>query len=280
LRWFNPYRPYEGRARPTRFHPDQVHARLVVVESGNALTRLLHRYMDQVEVVTVRALTEAQQEALENPAQAILINDLDVGATLQTLCSRTQLPPSIPVMVCAIPAIEEAVSIPGVSAYLVKPVSRARMLSALDELPGPIHTLLLIDDEPDALHLFRRMLASAERGYRVIRATSAARGLQLLSSQRPDVVLLDLIMPDMDGFAFLQAKNADPSLRDIPVILVSARDPFGHPIVSNALAVTIDRGLSVRRLLGAIGVLSEMLSPTAAGDSTQLATSRGSPASG
>ena len=275
LRWFNPHRSYEERTRPTRFHPQAVRARLVVVEEGNAMKRLLDRYMDEVEVVSVRSLAEARGEALENPAQAILINELDVPAALSSLSSNAPLPPDVPIMVCGIPATEDAASLPGVSAYLVKPVSRAQMLRALDALPGPIESLLLIDDEPDALHLFRRMLASAERGYRVMRANSGVRGLQILASQRPDVVLLDLAMPDMDGFGFLQAKNADPALRDIPVILVSAKDPLGHPLVSNALAVTTDRGLSVRRLLGAIGALTEVLSPTAAREPSQPADPRG-----
>jgi len=264
LRWFNPHRPYEQRTRPTRFRPEAVRARLVVVEQGNAMSRLLDRYVDQVEIVTARSLAEAREEVMQNPAQAILINDLDVGSALNNLSAEAPLPPDIPIMVCGIPATEDAASLPGVSAYLLKPVSRARMLQALDALPGPIESLLLIDDEPDALHLFRRMLSSAERGYRVMRASSGVRGLQLLASQHPDVVLLDLAMPDMDGYGFLQAKNQDPTLRDIPVILVSARDPLGHPLVSNALAVTTDRGLSVRRLLAAIGALIEVLSPTAA----------------
>lgn len=275
LRWFNPHRPYEERTRPTRFRPEAVRARLVVVEQGEAMGRLLDRYVDQVEVVTARSLAEAREEVMQNPALAILINDLDVGSALKNLGSDAPLPPGIPIMVCGIPATEDAASLPGVSAYLLKPVSRARMLQALDALPGPIESLLLIDDEPDALHLFRRMLSSAERGYRVMRASSGVRGLQILANQHPDVVLLDLAMPDMDGYGFLQAKNEDPALRDIPVILVSARDPLGHPLVSNALAVTSDRGLSVRRLLAAIGALTEVLSPTAAREPGQIAAPHG-----
>ena len=280
LRWFNPHRPYEERSRPSRFHPKEVRTRLVVVENGDAMTRLLNRYMGDVEVVSVRTLEEARREATENPAQAILVNNLDVGSTLQSFGSGVTLPPGIPVMVCAIPAIEKAASIPGVSAYLVKPISRDQLLNALDELAAPVHTLLLIDDEPDALHLFRRMLASTERGYRVIRAGNAVRGLEVLASQRPDVILLDLTMPDMDGFGFLKAKDANPSWRNIPVILVSARDPLGHPIVSNALAVTTERGLSVRQLLGAIDNLMEVLSPTVTHEPAQPTTPRGLPASG
>lgn len=263
LRWFNPHRPYEERTRPVRFRPSDVRARLVVVEEGNALTRLLDRYMNEVEVVSVANMQEACQQTAQNPAQAVLINDLDVGRVLRSLGSKEALPPRVPVMVCAVPAVEYAASIPGVSAYLIKPISRVQLLATLAALPQSVHKLLVIDDDPDALHLLRRMLASAKRGYQVSRASSATRGLELLFDERPDAVLLDLAIPDVDGFAFLKTKAADPTVKDIPVILVTARDPSGQPIVSSALAVTTDRGLSAGRLLSAIGALVDILSPTA-----------------
>jgi CheY-like chemotaxis protein len=81
------------------------------------------------------------------------------------------------------------------------------------------------------------------------------------------VILLDLIMPNMNGFQFLDHKSQDPALRDIPVIVTSARDPSGHPIVSNALAVTKGSGLSAPQLLSAIEAVSEIFSPpTLVGD--------------
>ncbi|MGC9359395.1 MAG: ATP-binding protein [Anaerolineae bacterium] len=267
LQWIEPQAahgatPYEPRGRPRRHHATQVPGRMVVVEEGRALTRLVKRYMGDLEVVRVGSLEEARAEVERDPAEAILINDLRVGARLEA--SRdSELPPYVPVLICGVPAVEEALGVPGVSGYLVKPVSRAQLVAALDRLGRPIERVLIIDDERDALQLFRRMLASTDRGYRVLRATSARRGLELLASERPDAVLLDLVMPEMDGFGFLEAKAADPSFRDIPVILVSARDPMGHPIVSNALAVTTQAGLSIRPLLEAVGALTRILSPTA-----------------
>jgi len=75
-------------------------------------------------------------------------------------------------------------------------------------------------------------------------------------------VLLDLIMPGMDGFQVLQEKSQDPAIRDIPVVVVSSRDPSGEPIVSDVLTVTRSGGLSVRDLLACIQAVSEALSPS------------------
>ena len=83
------------------------------------------------------------------------------------------------------------------------------MLDSLDRLGVSGKTILIVDDEPDALHLFWRILASARRGYRVLTAENGLRALDLLREQRPDAILLDLVMPDFDGFKLLEARNED-----------------------------------------------------------------------
>jgi CheY-like chemotaxis protein len=68
-------------------------------------------------------------------------------------------------------------------------------------------------------------------------------------------------MPEMNGFQLLAAKNEDPALRDIPVVVISARDPAGQLIVSDSLTVTRGGGLSVPQLLASIEALSRILAP-------------------
>lgn len=77
-------------------------------------------------------------------------------------------------------------------------------------------------------------------------------------------MLIDLIMPGMDGFQVLQNKSRDPTIHDIPVVTISARDPAEEPIVSDRLTVTRSGGLSVRDLLACIHSLSQVLSPAPA----------------
>jgi signal transduction histidine kinase/CheY-like chemotaxis protein len=260
LRWFNPYEPYEGRTRPSRLEPAQDRPRLVVVESGDSMQRLLTRYLDHVEIATSPDLEQALAELPQSPAQALLINDIHIGDALQQINNAQALPYATPAIVCAIPGKEQAAGELGVFDYLVKPISREALLSCLDRVDGKVSTVLLVDDEPDALRLFGRMLNEADRGYRVVRASSGRQALEILRQDRPDVMLLDLVMPEMDGFQLLSIKSQDPELRDIPVILISARDPLGQPIVSNGLAVTCQRGMSAREVLACIDALSRILS--------------------
>ena len=80
------------------------------------------------------------------------------------------------------------------------------------------------------------------------------------------MLLLDLIMPNMDGFQLLEIRNQDPVLRNIPVVVISALDPIGQPIVSNALAITRAGGLSVRQVLDTIQFVSRTLSVSGQSD--------------
>lgn len=260
MRWIDPYQRHQVRSRPRHAVHVQVKPRWLVVEKGDAMLRLLTRHVDGINLVAARTLEEARASLTETPSQALLINALDVGAALQTLQEGANLPYGMPVILTSVPGVEQATSGLGVADYLVKPISRGQLLAALDRLEQHVKTVLIIDDEQEALMLFRRMLSSAGQDYRVLRARHGRQALHILKRERPDVILLDLTMPEMDGFEFLKVRQGKP-WQDVPVILISARDPLGHPIVSNALAVTAGSGLSVNQILTSVKMLTGTLAP-------------------
>ena len=81
--------------------------------------------------------------------------------------------------------------------------------------------ILCVEDEPEMVDLIRLILA--RRGYNVQGASGGVEGIRLVRETHPDLVLLDLMMPDMDGWEVYQQMKADPALRDIPVIVVTAK---------------------------------------------------------
>ena len=259
LRWFNPDWEYRQRTRPVLAPAPEVRPRLVVVERGTMLQRLLRRYLGQVEIAPVGTLEEAAAELARRPAQALLVNDLAVGVALERIRSANVLPHGTPALVCALPGEEQAAQDLGVDGYLVKPISREALLAALDRLGVVSGTVLIVDDEQDAIQLFWRMLSTSGRSYRVLTAPTGERALALLRKERPDLVLLDLIMPGMDGFQLLATRDEEPAWRDVPVIVMSARDPAGQPIISSALGITRGGGLSVAQVLAYINALGNML---------------------
>jgi DNA-binding response OmpR family regulator len=81
--------------------------------------------------------------------------------------------------------------------------------------------ILLIDDSPTAI-LWQRMILDEDK-YDIVVATDGEEGIRVARAERPDLVLLDVMMPRMSGFEALRAMRADDDLRDIPVIMVTTR---------------------------------------------------------
>jgi signal transduction histidine kinase/CheY-like chemotaxis protein len=253
---------YRQRTRPSTAPRVKVRPRLVVLEKGASLQRLLRRYLDDVEVVTASTLSQAVRQLSDAPSQALLVNRTSLSEPLEdALAAIGGLPFGTPLVVTSVPGAPEVARAQGALDYLVKPISRRDLLGALERLQLSGGTVLIVDDEPEALRLFWRMLSSADAGYRVLAASSGRQALDILRREHADVVLLDLVMPDMDGFQFLAEKTEDPALRDTPVVVVSARDPSGGVIVSSALTVTCGGGLSIRQLLSSIHSLIRILAP-------------------
>ncbi|MEO8610625.1 MAG: pyridoxal-phosphate dependent enzyme [Chloroflexota bacterium] len=85
------------------------------------------------------------------------------------------------------------------------------------------HTVVIIEDNPQDLRLARRLLES-EGSYRIIEASSGRTGLKAIYEHRPELIILDLMLPEMDGFSVLEALQSDHKLRDIPVLVLSAKE--------------------------------------------------------
>jgi signal transduction histidine kinase/CheY-like chemotaxis protein len=265
--WSNPYSDYDTRlrTRPSKAPPPVVVPRYVLLERGGALRRLFMRFAEGADIVSVESARDAVTELGRSPAQALVVNraswpETEGPASLPGIAS---LPFETPVITCWLPDEEEVDTDLRIIRYLVKPVTREQLLGTLDDLGPDAKQVLLVDDKRDVLRLFSRMLSSSERRYRVVWATNGRRALALMRERRPDVILLDLVMPGKDGFQVLQEKSQDPEIRDIPVAVVSARDPRGEPIMSDRLTVTRGEGLSARDLLECVRAVSSILSPEA-----------------
>jgi threonine synthase len=99
---------------------------------------------------------------------------------------------------------------------------REGLLAALHRLDERVRSIAIVDDTADARRLIRRIL-QAKGAYQIYEAEDGHAGLELIRSAKPDLVILDLMMPEMDGFAVLDALRADDATRDIPVIVVTAK---------------------------------------------------------
>lgn len=81
-------------------------------------------------------------------------------------------------------------------------------------------TVLIIEDEEDAADMFAEMMRVS--GYRVLKTSSSTPALTMMTTERPDVVILDIMMPEISGLDILRQMRRDPALANIPVVVVSA----------------------------------------------------------
>ncbi|MGQ9681303.1 MAG: ATP-binding protein [Anaerolineae bacterium] len=259
-RWFSSYGEPPHRSRPSSAPTLELVPRYVLLEKEPVLAELFRRYLPGVEILAACDLDEALVELRRSPAQALVINAPPDDALLARL---PHLPYGTPAITCWVPGTDEAAKRLGVERYLVKPVSREKLLTVVRELAGSGKRILLVDDEPDVLQLFTRMLSSELEGYHVVQASSGRRAMSLMRRRRPDLVVIDLAMPDMDGLQVLQEKSRDDAIRDIPAVVISSSDPTGAPVVSaTPLSVTRSAGLSASEILACVQALSSVLAPT------------------
>jgi signal transduction histidine kinase/CheY-like chemotaxis protein len=266
LRWFDVYNPYEPRLRPFSAPAPAPQPRFVVLEEEGALRQVLRGAQHEAEIITVRDRDAALAELARIPAQALLINDANLQHLGDAWQWLNELPYGTPAIVCHVPSEGEFAGALNVQDYLVKPVTRQGLLAAIGKLPRSPRTVLIVDDEPEALQLFARMLSAANEGYRILRAFDGASALGLARECLPDLILLDLVMPVMTGYQFLEAKSDDPAIRDIPVIAVTAQDPIRQSVSSHPFIMARGGGLYFRELLFHLLDVSAMLvsaTPTA-----------------
>ncbi len=114
----------------------------------------------------------------------------------------------------------------GASDYLTKPIDRPRLLAALKRCAArgtaDAEGVLLVEDDADTRAMLRRMLERA--GWTVAEAANGRIALEQLATRTPQIVLLDLMMPEVDGFEFLETVRQRPELKTLPVIVITAKD--------------------------------------------------------
>ena len=127
-----------------------------------------------------------------------------------------------PVIICSIMEQAEKGFSLGAADYLVKPILEDDLVCALDRLnkDGTIHEVLVIDDDANDLRLIEKIL-SQHGQYKPILAEGGRKGWEAINRKTPHAIILDLFMPEMDGFTILEKLRENSILRDIPVLVVS-----------------------------------------------------------
>ena len=192
-------------------------------DQRSLMTRFLHS-------AGFRARTAAEgatglRLARELKPHAILLDVMMPGIDGWSVLSALKADPDladIPVVMVTFVEQRALAASLGATDYVLKPVRWDRFKAVMDRFRPPHEGVLVIDDDPDTRERLRTLLE--KDGWSVTEAENGQEGLDRLEAGRPDIVLLDLTMPVMDGFTFLERMRARPDCADIPVIVLTALD--------------------------------------------------------
>lgn len=206
---------------------------VLLIDNDPVMHDLIRRTLEEEEIQTVVAASGSQglQIARQVRPSAIILDvmmqGMDGWQVLAQLKSDETLS-AIPVVMMTIIDNKPAGLALGASEYLIKPVERERLSSVLSRYchagaadAGPVPVLVVDDDAGNRLRL-GRMLEAA--GCQVLTAAHGREGLAVLQNREVALILLDLMMPEMDGFEFMDALQKDPRHAATPVVVITAKD--------------------------------------------------------
>jgi CheY-like chemotaxis protein len=201
-------------------------ATVLVIDDEAVVRDLMQRFLSKegFRVLTAANGEDGLRLAREQRPDAITLDvmmpGLDGWAVLSQLMADPQLA-DIPVIMLTIVDDKRTGYALGASEYLTKPIDRERLMAMLTKYRRDL-PVLVVDDDESIRGLLRRILES--EGYTVVEAENGRAALDCVSQRMPGAILLDLMMPEMDGFEFLTALHEREAWRQIPVVIVTAKD--------------------------------------------------------
>jgi len=198
----------------------------LVIDNDPASLYLTKKYLSEAGYSVAATDDPARAVEIASKARPALIT-IDIDAldgdieTLERLTNSHR--EAVVVAFSADVSAESRALSAGVKVFLRKPVERASLLAFLARANSPVQKcVLVVDDDPDALDLAVAMIE--ESGYEITTAVNGREALEAISRQRPDAIILDLMLPEMDGFEVVHRMSLNADWRKIPVILLTARD--------------------------------------------------------
>ncbi len=233
--------------------------RVLVVDDDEAITTFFTRYLKAHHVVACNSEAQALRNIAEFEPDLLLLARDHPYQRLQKRIDALDL--ALNVITLPMPSGRAAIRQRGVSDYLVKPVSREMLRKALARYGEAARSIMIIDDNRDIVRLFTQTLRSLDERYRVRAAYGGADGIAMMEREPPDLLMLDVLMPGMDGFAVIEAMRGAPKLCDIPVILISAKGASESitPNIYGDITLARKGGYSPIELLGSVQALIDSI---------------------
>jgi signal transduction histidine kinase/DNA-binding response OmpR family regulator len=240
---------WEERAGAATAPSPKDRSTILVVDDDPTVLELMQRHLSRegFHVLTAASGEEGLRLARQARPRVITLDvmmpGMDGWAVLTALKKDPELA-EIPVLLCTILDDRSMGFALGASEFLTKPIDRNHLVAVLRK-HGRGHSpckVLLVEDDADTRELIARMLQ--KEGCVVTEAENGRIALQRVVANRPELILLDLMMPEMDGFEFMQELRKLEAYRSIPIIIVTAKDltPEDHRTLNGHVEAILQKG--------------------------------------
>ncbi len=206
---------------------------VLIIEDNLQASHLIQMYLKEAgyRTETAKDGSEGLEKAKQLKPNIItldMIMPIKDGWQVLKELKRHPICKDIPIIIISITDEKKLGFSMGAVDYFVKPVNKEELLAAIQKLPYPLTKekqhpkVLIIDDDPTAAELIQVILEN--EGYDVIKTTNGRDGVRMAASESPDLIILDLIMPEMSGFNVAYQLKQNPRTRNTPIIILTSMD--------------------------------------------------------
>jgi signal transduction histidine kinase/CheY-like chemotaxis protein len=223
--------------------------RLILYEPEEFLGNLLIEHEEQVEFIRLQSIPAMIETANTAPAHLVLINAPTMSDLLVKVEQAARGIRETPIIGCAFIPSRQKVIESGAVEYIQKPFSTKKLRAVLQKVSPTLHKVLIIDDNIEVQQLIARVLSLHNEAVEILLAGSAAEAMAILAQKQPDAILLDLALPDINGWNLMTQLKKDPRYANIPIVIISAHDLNEAAPSTRAIVLAQNGGVSAEQFI-------------------------------
>ncbi len=228
-----------AQAQPQAEEPEEISPsgffsvqRILVVDDDEDIARIIRGYLEKekYKVIVAHDGLEAVKKAIELRPHLITL-DIHMphtdGFTVAELLKQNPKTKDIPIVIISVMDEKEKCFRLGAADYISKPFKPERLFESIKRIENQLRgeqlkkKILVVDDDPDIIGVIVTFLRSKE--YSVLAVYDGLQAIATAKREKPDIILLDLMLPEMDGFEVIKALKNDPVTEPIPIIVITAK---------------------------------------------------------